>query len=778
MATNITPPKVTGGGGFGFEDKVAAYFLSCVLVDEPPLSSDFGTIHRMDFQTRADGWHLDDILLTLRSGASVRRVAISVKSNQQFSKDSAPSDFVTACWEIFLDAGLTQFDRTKDLLALATSPTDRSFKAQLDELLSWARVQTAADLSRRVATQNYGSDVKRGLLRSFTCPEVLAKKHGQTNEQSGELLAVIHHFEFDFDTVPSASEAAAISRCRTALDSGDLGEAGLLWDALCGIARSLRPNSGFINLARLLDRLREKFRLKLYPQFTADWQHLDRYSRDNLAAVSDTIGGKVRLPRQKEIQALKSVTTAAAMAVLGPSGCGKTVLVKLFAEDVLTEVPILWFNAATFEKTSFGDIERALGLSHPLGALVDGCTRPTAFAVIDGIDRIFHRQAFANVAALIKMLTPVDRASPWHIIVSCQPEEWSRVQLSLSEVDLRLDWNVFDVSAPTDLAAVWTTFPKLEILALRQELQSLLFRPDILNLLATRVATVDADKWVGESDIIEWLWQSVISTGRGGSMRSGFVSSLAEKQGDESQSEISLDEFNVADRAPLDDLVTERICTTRENRVDFYHDRLGDWGRQRVLLGHIHTLPTFLETRSSSPSWHMAIRLLGVHLLEQYQSSEEWQKCFIALGKGENPTIEQDLVLDALVVAANPVPLLNRVWDLLCTANGKLLNRLLRRFRHFATFPNPLAIATARPGETVEAATILRLPYWPYWLPMIRFLHQHKEQVVNLAPKEVAQITDIWLRLGNQSWPMRREAAELALEVGRKILESSRHRYA
>jgi hypothetical protein len=109
MATNITPPKVTGGGGFGFED-----------------------------------------------------------NNQQFSKDSAPNDFVTACWEIFLEPGLTQFDRTKDLLALATSPTDRSFKAQLDELLSWARVQTAADLSRRVATQNYGSDVKRGLLRSFT----------------------------------------------------------------------------------------------------------------------------------------------------------------------------------------------------------------------------------------------------------------------------------------------------------------------------------------------------------------------------------------------------------------------------------------------------------------------------------------------------------------------------------------------------------------------------------------------------------------------------------
>src|SRR5436190_11419174 len=130
----------------------------------------------------------------------------------------------------------------------------------------------------------------------------------------------------------------------------------------------------------------------------------------------------------------------------------------------------------------------------------------------------------------------------------------------------------------------------------------------------------------------------------------------------------------------------------------------------------------------SSPSWHAAIRLLGVHLLEQYQSSEEWQKCFVAFSQGDNPTIEQDLLLDALVVAANPILLLNRVWNLLRDGNGKLLNRLLVRFRHFATFPNPFAIAAAGPGGTVEAATILRLPYWPYWLPMIGFLRQHQDQ--------------------------------------------------
>lgn len=90
MAREISPPKVTAGGGFGFEDKVAAYFLGCVLVDEPPLDARFGTICRIDFQTRVDGWHLDDVPLRLSSGSETHRCALSVKSNQQFSTTSAP----------------------------------------------------------------------------------------------------------------------------------------------------------------------------------------------------------------------------------------------------------------------------------------------------------------------------------------------------------------------------------------------------------------------------------------------------------------------------------------------------------------------------------------------------------------------------------------------------------------------------------------------------------------------------------------------------------------
>lgn len=35
MASNVAPPKNTGGGGFVFEDDVCAWMLACMLSGEP-----------------------------------------------------------------------------------------------------------------------------------------------------------------------------------------------------------------------------------------------------------------------------------------------------------------------------------------------------------------------------------------------------------------------------------------------------------------------------------------------------------------------------------------------------------------------------------------------------------------------------------------------------------------------------------------------------------------------------------------------------------------------
>ncbi len=102
MATKVAPPKNTGGGGFVFEDDVCAWLLASMLVGEPVFGADCGAPVRLDFQTRPDGWFLDDVLVTTVVGATRHRFALSVKSNVQFTATSAPSDFVAAAWEQWL----------------------------------------------------------------------------------------------------------------------------------------------------------------------------------------------------------------------------------------------------------------------------------------------------------------------------------------------------------------------------------------------------------------------------------------------------------------------------------------------------------------------------------------------------------------------------------------------------------------------------------------------------------------------------------------------------
>ena len=67
MANKVAPPKNTGGGGFVFEDEACAWLLACMLVGEPAFGQALGAPVRLDFQMRARGWFLDDVLVTAKA---------------------------------------------------------------------------------------------------------------------------------------------------------------------------------------------------------------------------------------------------------------------------------------------------------------------------------------------------------------------------------------------------------------------------------------------------------------------------------------------------------------------------------------------------------------------------------------------------------------------------------------------------------------------------------------------------------------------------------------
>ena len=101
---------------------------------------------------------------------------------------------------------------------------------------------------------------------------------------------------------------------------------------------------------------------------------------------------------------------------------------------------------------------------------------------------------------------------------------------------------------------------------------------------------------------------------------------------------------------------------------------------------------------------------------------------------------------------------------------------MLNRFLFVATLPDP-RIAALIQGESDGAQWehLFRMPYWPFWGPMLMVLHAHCADVVRLVPHTVAKLCALWLRTmptelsPGQPMPWRQEAAELAVAIGREI---------
>jgi len=122
-------------------------------------------------------------------------------------------------------------------------------------------------------------------------------------------------------------------------------------------------------------------------------------------------------------------------------------------------------------------------------------------------------------------------------------------------------------------------------------------------------------------------------------------------------------------------------------------------------------------------------------------------------------------------------PLLNRLWPSLAKDHGRLLKRLLGRFLHTATYPNPAVLALAKGfgfDSEIQASAYWRLPLWIYWIPMLQFLHGHKDEAIRLCPPTVAEVCETWLRATPKNTVLRKEAADLALAIGEWVF-SLRH---
>ena len=537
LSRRSSPPKQTSGGGFLFENEVVAYVLAVLLDGPSPFEPPGGVVERVAPQRPATEWHLDDLLVTVRTRARTHRLAFSIKSNSQIAKAGLPADFVRAAWRQLLHEESNVFDEVRDYLAIITAPVAVEVRRHLSELLRLARDQPPADLAFQVGLSGRVNSVVRAIYESARCPADLAQKHGLDVEASaGRLLRCLLWHPFDFEEESSDRRREALSLCRNLLRSGSSEEASALWTQLIGIAERLRRSAGTIDLPQLVDELRDHFELRDFPDHTRDWNRLDEDTGSALARVRMTIGGDLRLPRDADRRKIAEALEGQQSVVLvGASGVGKSGLARAEAEEVIGRGKVLWLDPGRIRARTLAEWRSHLDLAHSLEDLITSTPAARALLVLDGVDRIYEDDDFATVAEFVNVCRAGNPESPWQLLVTCTPDQWGRVADELRRHGLHLHVQEVPLEVPeeSELEAVWAAFSHLCALRGREHLAPVLLRPKVLDLLAVHGTAGDDLKVLGESHIARLLWERIIAKGPRAVARGEAAARLADRLADD-----------------------------------------------------------------------------------------------------------------------------------------------------------------------------------------------------------------------------------------------------
>lgn len=767
MPKHISTPKQGGGGGYTFEDKVSASYLVKMLAGEPQLTASDGVIETIHFQMRVDGWFLDDLVLklgTARGGTS--RVGISIKSNNQLTDNGFPAEFTTAVWEQRLHVESEVFDVRSDYLALATSTAEIEVTTAWNSLLRKAIDADSRSFADRITTPHYANEIERKLFSSLHCPESLGSS---SPANTAELLKRLRHFQFDFENVPSESEISQVAKCRDLLSEADLTTAESLWTRLKQVARELATSGGELTREGLASRLRPYFSLKEFPDYASDWLRIAEDFDVRTSLVRDNLGGLLSLDRDE----LKKLSPDDAISVLvGASGSGKSVLVKQYEYSMRAGKHRVWLNATDLNTARPNTLLGELRLSHNILELVSGTIAEGGTIVVDGVERL-NGTGIAALTAILQAARIEGGNSPWHFVFTCVFERWDGVSRAI-RAELGNVLNAKVVPIEFDFGkhrqTIIQAFPNLTALLQRPQLFQLFKNLKVLDLLVSNAAlTSNTNTWVGETDFIDWFWEHVVSRSENGPACSRFAQKLSSEEADRYLSQIPVTECESDECRLAPELEANGVLTVRKDQFQFAHDLLGDWSRSRLIASQGTLATTTIHAKAENPRWHKAIRLYGLRLLEDRAFGlDAWSELLNELSAGGKHTIEQDLVLESVIFAANADERLSQVWPMLTADKGIRLTRLLRRFLHVGTLPDPLVVD----GSTSAAAAALhRYPFWPLWGPVLRLLHKNRAEAIPLSVDEATQIARLWIENSADDWPMREEAAAILLNATAWMIE-------
>lgn len=763
---NVATAKQTGGGGFTFEDKVTAWFISHLLGNTIAIDKEIGKITRIDFQVRPQGWLFDDLLITQQSAeGNQSRMAVSIKSNVQFSGTGPTSELLYDLWNQYAGEPARVFDPQKDYLCIVNAPAPASVGSDLIGLLKAAKDMDPSIFLENISQPEKGfSASKMMLFKNFQCPDDLAAKHRIGEADAVTLLSRLYFLDFDFESPSSRSESSLIAMLRPLLRKADGNDEILLYDSLCRLRSEYAPGQSYLDLDSLVRKIRTLHNLADHPVYVREWQKISTISKTAIASLHHTIGNLIDLPRKDELDNLKmELDSNEAIFVLGKSGYGKSVLAKKLIEgETDLYENFIWIDALSIGSAN---LTQYFGLSYPISEVIKNIRRQS-YLVVDGIDRFLKEEELRGLYEIISIANSPE--SGWKIIIICQNEDYWDVLGRLSRINITLNAANFTVSLNmyNHVSELGTHFPELAGLYKHKHLTTVLNNLKYVDMLALKLTTgfnIPEKDLIGEATIIDWIWGAEFD-----SIGTRFMHTFGEKQAEQFALGVPVTDFSIPDMQPLDSLKAKKIFYEETDKLYLVHDLFGDWARYKLLRSKDQDIKTYLlSIQLVSPLWRKAIRLYGIYLLDKGRGATAWISLMKQLSESEPAEkIVQDLLLESLFFSASPYKHLESAIEYLKEDDGKMFRRFIDQFMIKATVPNRNVMEIAKGMDDVtsaEAASYARVPDFTYWPDIIRFLHNYRDGLLGFARVKTAKICSLWFTYTKPGFPYRDEVAEIAL---------------
>lgn len=766
MARKSAPLKNTSGEGFEFADRVAAGFLVQMLSMGFPLGTDVGHVVRLDWEVKESGWHLDDLLLRLRTSEGERFCAISVKSGDELNSNGFSASFAADSWDQWIQGPGNPFERGRDFLGLAVSRLASGVEKAWSDLQK--RRMPAERLAATVTTARHSNALQRKIFASLETASVAPKGDGSNQTEVAELLSHIRVFVWD-----QPAEERAIHASRD-LTIGKSPEDGLrLWKRLVELARESRVAGGGLTVESLVRTLRPDFDLRDYPDYEASWESLDRISQANRGLVRDKAGLDVRFDLSEQENILRQkLSSDRFVAILAESGAGKSALASGFLASAKTAERYIWLKPSQLSRGSQRELGQHLGLRHQIATLIRNSTRASGILVLDGFEQ-FEGDALDRALELVRELAG-DAAGGWRLVITCQTLRWQDRRRRLLDAG---------VSSVAEMVFAGPTFEQIRR-ALKDipGMTSVLLRPELRDVLLN-LATLDqvvktamtqpfstTRSWIGESEVIDWVWAYWSGSDAKRFARAELLRTLSEKEGTHLSGAVRLEDVSHDRLELLGELCDANLLRVDEDSVQFAHDIMADWARYQVLKAAGAEASGKIKALAGAPRWERAIRLYAQSLAEQGSGLDKWNSVFETFGGQDSDSmIAADCFIDSLILATNSVALLEQRWPFLLSNDAALLKRMLKRMLIVATVPHPSIEQIEDQELRKDAHKYLRLPIPIYWIGFLSALAGHSEDVVKLACIGAAKVCGLYLSTVPQGFVGREEAAHLAVRLAQEI---------